>query len=384
MTVATSDDRRTEQRLRARIVDSLHKQGFQIRSGRIVPPDASDKSEIRNLHREAVKHNVARSRSGLERHEDRLLSYIAAGGSVAPERIRPRLVLVQPGSEDELLFRYTRLHWSIPVSAGYGRRLRFVVYDESNDKLIGIFGLGDPVFGLEPRDRWIGWDLDARKKRLQCIMDLFVLGAVPPYSYLLCGKLIALLATSLNVQEAFRQRYGARRSIISRRLLDRRLALLTTSSALGRSSLYNRLYYREDRVFHKVGNTGGSGDFHFSNGCYADLQEFALQRCDATAKHPSWGGGFRNRRELVRKALPLLGLSSDLLYHGIEREVYAAPLAANALAFLRGDHQELRRESRSVDDLFDWFRERWLLPRAGRSERFRVFDPEDYRLWRSL
>ena len=100
--------------LRRRIVRSLRKQGFRFRSGVLVPPDIKDKSKLRVLHREAVKYNVTRSRRGLERREDRLLSYVASGEDVIPDRIRPRLVLVQPGSEDELLFRYARLHWSIP------------------------------------------------------------------------------------------------------------------------------------------------------------------------------------------------------------------------------------------------------------------------------
>ena len=300
---------------------------------------------------------------------------------MVPDRIRPRLVLVQPGSEDELLFRYTRMHWSVPVSAGYGRRLRFVIYDESNGKLIGIFGLGDPVFGLNPRDQWIGWDSEARKKRLQCVMDLFVLGAVPPYSHLLCGKLVALLATSQDVRKAFLRKYGGRQSTISRRPLDGRLALLTTTSALGRSSLYNRLKYGGERVFRSVGFTRGSGDFHFSNGVYGDLRALALEHCDATAKHPLWGAGFRNRRELVRKTLPLLGLSSELSYHGVEREIFVAPLAANTQAFLRGDHQRLRHHNRTVNDIFEWFRDRWLLPRAARDRRYQAFKSEDYRLW---
>ena len=370
-------------RLRSRIIRSLQKQGFRVRAGLIAPPDGGDKSKLRALHQEAVKHNVERSRSGLERHESRLLSYVAAGRDVVPERIRPRLALVQRGSEDELLFRYTRLHWSIPVSAGYGRRLRFVIHDESNGKLIGIFGLGDPVFGLKPRDRWVGWDYEARRKRLQCVMDLFVLGAVPPYSHLLCGKLVALLATSREVQEAFRRKYGGRQATISRRPLDGRLALLTTTSALGRSSLYNRLRYGEHPVFRSVGFTRGSGDFHFSNGFYGDLRKFALEHCDATAKHPSWGEGFRNRRELVRKTLPLLGLSSELSYHGIEREIFVAPLAADTREFLCGNHQRLQPHGRTAGELFEWFRDRWLLPRAARDQRYRAFEPESYRLWRS-
>ena len=249
-------------------------------------------------------------------------------------------------------------------------------------KLIGIFGLGDPVFNLGPRDRWIAWTDEARKSRLQCVMDLFVLGAVPPYSQLLCGKLVALLATSQDVHRAFRDRYGGRRSYIRRKPLDGRLALLTTTSALGRSSLYNRLRYRSERAFQSVGFTRGSGEFQFSNGVYEDLRRFALKHFEPTAKQARWGTGFRNRRELVKKVLPSLGLSQDLLYHGVKREIFVAPLAANTAAFLRGDHQHLTQRKRTVDELFEWFRNRWLLPRSARNHSYMTFDPEDYRLWR--
>jgi hypothetical protein len=368
--------------LRARMIRSLEDQGFRLENDRLVPLNRSDKSEIRKLHVEAVRHRIERGRPGLRRHESRLLSYIASGREVHPERICPRLVMVRAGTEEELLFRYARLHWSIPVSAGYGRRLRFVVYDESNGKLIGLFGLGDPIFSLGPRDRWIGWSRDARKVRLQCMMDLFVLGAVPPYSDLLCGKLVALLATSQEVQQAFFRQYSGQQSYIGRNGLDGRLAVLTTTSALGKSSMYSRLRYGNQLVFESVGFTRGSGEFHFSNGFYEDLRRFAVRHCAATAKHASWGHGFRNRRELVRKALPLLGLSRELVYHGVQREIFVIPLAANSAEFLRGEHQELLSYKRSARDLFGWFRERWLLPRAVSNNRYRTFDPASYRLWR--
>ncbi len=368
--------------LRARVVRSLRTQGFQLRSGCLEPPDLTQKDDLRQLHREAVRHRVERARPGLERHEDRLIGHIAAGNEIRPDSIRPRMVLVRPGSEDELLFRYARLHWSIPVSAGYGRRLRFVVYDESNGKLIGLFGLADPIFSLGPRDHWIGWDAKHKSAKLQCVMDLFVLGAVPPYSQLLCGKFIALLATSREVQRAFYRKYHGQRAYISRKYQDGRLALLTTTSALGRSSLYNRLALEGESVFRSIGFTRGSGDFHFSNGFYDDLRTLALAQCEATAKHARWGTGFRNKRELLRKTLPLLGLSRELVYHGVRREIFIAQLAHNAAAFLRGEHQRLMPYGRSADELFRWFRERWLLPRAARDGAYRDFDPESYRLWR--
>ena len=72
-------------------------------------------------------------------------------------------------------------------------------------------------------------------------MDAFVLGAAPPYDLLLGGKLVALLATSREVQDLFHERYGNRVTLIGQRDPQAQLALLTTTSALGRSSVYNRL-----------------------------------------------------------------------------------------------------------------------------------------------
>jgi hypothetical protein len=91
------------EQLRARLIRSLRKQGFRLRSGQLVPPDPNDKDQIRRLHDEAVRHRVAQARAGLERNEDRLLSFIARGTDVTPEGARPRMVLVRPGSADELL-----------------------------------------------------------------------------------------------------------------------------------------------------------------------------------------------------------------------------------------------------------------------------------------
>ena len=142
--------------LQTLIRSSLRKQGFRIKAQRIIPPDLSQKQKIRELHSTAVLHRLSRSKEGLFRYENRLLKRIADGTEVIPSKIHPRLVEVKPDSEDELLFRYIGLHWAIPVSSGYGRRLRFLVIDDQNDKVIGLIGLGDPVFNLAVRDQWIG------------------------------------------------------------------------------------------------------------------------------------------------------------------------------------------------------------------------------------
>ncbi len=357
------------------------RQGFRVRKGRIVPPDSSNKDSIRDLHRLAVEHRVERAKPGLVRHEPELLSHIASGTDVRPEAIEPELVEVLPGTKDELLFRYAAIHWSIPVSSGYGRRLRFLVMDRSNEKLIGIIGLGDPVFGLKARDEWIGWDPSTRRSRLHHVMDAFVLGAVPPYSMLLCGKLVALLTTTNEIAQAFKRKYGRRTAVISGRERDGRLALVTTTSALGRSSLYNRLRLGGERVAVGVGFTRGSGEFHFSNGLYSAITEYALEHCTPTAKRSEWGTGFRNRREIVKKALQHLGMSDQWIYHGVKREVFMLPLARNTRPFLRGEHSRVRWHRRTVETVFAEFSERWLLPRSIRDSRYKQWSASNWTLW---
>jgi len=330
----------------------------------------------------AVRKKIEKSGPGVRRYEDKfLVKYIANGWEVEPKEITPKLVLVQPDSEHELLFRYACLHWSIPVSAGYGRRLRFLVVDESNGKLIGLFGLGDPVFAMGARDRWIGWDKEAKADRLYHVMDAYALGAVPPYSFLLGGKLVAMLVCSNEVRKAFRRKYQGHKTLIREQTRPPYLVLVTTTSALGRSSIYNRLRVNGQRYWVSLGFTQGSGEFHFANGVYDLMRYYVEAYCEPTAKHQAWGDGFRNRREVVRKCLSSLGLSADLIYHGIRRELFAAPLGRETLRFLRGEVQRPCFYDWPLSRLFEIFADRWLLGRAERMPQYREYSREQYRLW---
>ena len=157
--------------------------------------------------------------------------------------------------------------------------------------------------------------------------------------------------------------------------------MIATTSALGRSSIYNRLRYRGRLLMLPVGFTSGWGEFHFTNGAYTQLREYAENHCQKTAKHESWGTGFRNRREVVRRVLAHVGLSGQLMNHGIRRQLFVMPLAKNSREFLRGERERLMWFNQSADELSDFFRERWLLPRAQRDPSFRRFKRESYRLW---
>ena len=347
-----------------------------------LPADLS-KDYVRNLHATAVEHKKERAKEGLFRKETILLQHFATGSEVEPSHISPRLVEVTPGSREELLFRYASLHWSIPVSSGYGRRLRFLVIDDHNNKVIGLIGLGDPVYSLKARDQWIGWTPFTQRDHLRSVMDAFVLGAVPPYSFLLGGKLVAMLLASDSIRTAFKRKYGGVVSRIQEKTHDGSLALITTTSALGRSSVYNRLRLPGGARLESVGYTKGFGEFHFTNGLYSAISHFVQENSRPTEKQAAWGHGFRNRREVVKKCLPAIGLSSSWLQHGVQREIFALALADNAREFLRGEASHLDNYSYSETDIFKHFQGRWLLPRASWDIRFKSWVREQWRLWPS-
>jgi hypothetical protein len=334
--------------------------------------DELTKQRVRELHGVHRMEILKKERAFvLERGHD-LVKNFATGRQVNPEAIDPELVAVSAETPESDLFRLATLLWSVPVSQGYGRRLRFLVRDRQNGKLIGLFALGDPVFNLKARDEWIGWTHEDRAERLVHIMDAYVVGAVPPYAQLIGGKLIAALMTSAEVVEAHEKKYSGRESLITREVKRARLVLITTTSALGRSSLYNRLAILGGPRFTRIGTTRGFGHFHFSGPTFDLLRNYLAQRGHPYASGHRFGMGPNWRLRVTRAALEDVGYEGDfLLRHGVPREVYAAPLAENWRQVLLGEHQRVRTRVLPAKEIADYCLKRWIIPRSHRDTGFK-------------
>ncbi len=359
------------QRLRSRILNHLKAQGFSFREdGTLAPPDFSSKNDLRLFHAPAVASKYEKNRRFLERNESTLLEEFADGDDVDVDQFDPFFTLIEPNTHSSDLFRYATLLWSIPVSNGFGRRVRFLVRDKSNGKLDGIFALGDPVFNLRCRDNWVGWDHRERAERLYNVMDIFVLGAVPPYNALLCGKLIALVAASNETRELIKHRYEKKRTIIQGRLKDASLSLLTTASALGKSSVYDRISFEGRRLYQPVGYTEGWGHFHLNQGMFREMKDYLVcVRPDLAHSH-RFGKGPNWKIRIARECLKVLDLPEDMLRHGIRRQVFGIPLARNFAEYLRGESNDLDPYDLPLDLLVRYFKARWMKPRSLRMPDF--------------
>lgn len=333
-----------------------------------------DKSSIRQIYAYRRAERISANREFLSLALPQVRGCFADGQELNPKGIRLQLIPVKSRTAEAMIFRLASLLWSIPVSAGFGRRLRYLVWDVTHDRLAGLIALGDPVFNLSVRDEFIGWSAKDRAERLVNLLDAYVLGAVPPYNYLLAGKAVACLLRSREVYEDFKVAYGDRVGVISGKKKRARLLAVTTSSALGRSSVYNRLKLDGVRFFQPIGFTNGWGHFHVSDELFDRLREVLRLTDHPYAENHAYGQGPNWRLRTIRTGLQTIGLDPVLLRHGIQREVFFAPFAGNSIEALNNssiapDLSELR----SVDDIGALAVERWISPRADRYPNYRTW-----------
>ncbi len=376
--LSTIEIKPIEVRIKRKLRKHFRELGFTKKSdGTFSPPD-TNKNTYRLLHKaqrlEKLKNNSEFIKAKLH-YVDK---YFASGCDIDPRKIKPRLQLISRNTPESEIFRLAGLTWSIPVSEGYGRRLRFLVWDDNNDKLIGLFALGDPVFNLRVRDEKIGWSLKQRKERLVNVMDAYVLGSVPPYNMLLGGKLVACLIRTQEVSNAFRIKYGESRGIISGKKKNAQLSIVTTSSALGRSSVYNRLKLDGDKYFQSIGFSSGWGNFHIPDNLFNEMRQFLMQSNHSYFKNYEYGSGPNWKLRTIKAAVGQLGMNPNLMKHGILREIFYCKFAANAENYLKGNVKRLYRANLlSVDDVSSLALDRWIIPRAIRRPNYEEYNKSE-------
>lgn len=217
------------------------------------------------------------------------------------------------------------------------------------------------------------------------VADVSVCGAVHPYNQLLAGKLVALLLTSREVQNAYAKRYGGQISFIASQMAGRRvskpakLSVLTTTSLYGvGSSQYNRLALRSsdhvglayDIIWGAIGKslTGGFGTLHLGRDTAQALRSMAIARHDSRRVNNRFGEGTSPRLRQIREGLDALGLKSDtILHHATPRIFYGCELTPNARRALLGFHVDDIPQP-TVRDVAAAWRKRWLAKRMSRKE----------------
>ncbi len=310
---------------------------------------------------------LEKHKTWLDTNWTKYFSIFAKCFEINPIKIKPRLELVE-NQEQRNIFRIARLYWSLPHTYGYGRRLNYLIWDDSNSKLIGILGLQSPPISLPARDKYYQIPYDQKIELVNQTMDAFTVGALPPYNDLLAGKLVVLAAASQEVRKDYAHRYKNKKTEMLNRVLPADLIAITTLSAFGKSSMYNRVSQGKNSQKNiwatiSLGVCQGWGTLHFSDTLYGKMKELHKQLYPDKPVR-GFGTGPKIRFQITNRILNCLNLSQNLLKHNIKREVFIIPHVENVDEILAGKPTKPIYNDRPFVELAEYWKERYCIPRS--------------------
>lgn len=320
-----------------------------------------NKDYVRAIHLEAKKMNAGFDPALIRKKFQRHIKYFKSGNLIDPSRIQPKLYLCDaPLWKD--LFAVTRACWSMPYNKGYGRRLRFVVFDDYHESVIGIIGLQSPPADLKSRDELFSYPQGRKLELVNNTLDAYTVGAIPPYSFLLGGKLCAGMISTETIRRMYWRKYASQKSVMLDAAIHQPLVAVTTTSAFGRSSIYNRLKYEKRLLAEPIGYTKGYGTVHLEH-LYDRIAD--VLKANEIFTPAGFGNGPKVRWQNITRGLLSLGISPKLLQHGLKREVFLFQFVEDLSEGMAGGKFGATLALEEAD-FAEYWKQRWAIPRANR------------------
>jgi hypothetical protein len=359
--------------LRTKIIDSLNLQGFSVNGS--VKPKSVCKNTFKKIQQYSRKEQIKLNHNFITESYNEVERYLINGNDIDPAEIELELREVDSETTESILFKWWNLiWWNVPYQRAYGRQMRFLLWDKKHNAPFGLIGLQSPVLKMSVRDKYLQIPSETLDVWVNKSMQAQRLGALPPYNQLLGGKMVALALTSSALRRNYRKKYKDTETILQKRVIEPDLLFLTTTSAFGRSSIYNRLKYKNELVAQSLGYTKGSGTFHINRNLYLDIQNYLLQKGEFIST--SFGNGPSQKIKMLDKAFTMLNLRK-YSYHNIEREFFLFPLAKNLKNVIAKDIQP-KYYRRELNELTEFWKERWCIPRSIRFDDWRNFNGQQF------
>lgn len=354
-----------EERVTLLLVRDLVRIGWRLKSNssksfELVPPVNYEKNVIKEAMAYSRNETINRNAIWINKHMDLGRANLAVGKEVLRSNIIPRIEVCETEEQNDT-FRIFRYYWSSSATDYVGRRIRFLVRDDgvNGSPVIGIAALGSSIIHIPDRDKWIGWDTKTRSNRIIYMMDAYVIGAMPPYNYLLGGKLVSYILASNEIRTIFKKKYAKTQTLINKRKASDLVLIMTTSLYGNNSSQYNRLTFGKSLLFQPIGTTSGYGSLHISHETFDSMRELANANGHNTSNRFGMGPNWRMR--VIRTACNVLNLNSDaILKHSFQRGLYAVPVAINCKSFLKGESENLIYRNLPLKKLVNHWRNRWF------------------------
>ncbi len=362
-----------EDQLRAEIIGALKSQGFGINGATISVE--KEKEALRQLHSFKRDEQMKVHINFLNKQAQIVKKYAVSSEDIDPENIKLRLIEVKPDTLESTLFLWWNLAWwSLPYEKPIGRQMRFLLWDDYYNAPFGLIGLQSQPIHSKVRDSFLGLNNGNREFWINQSMYAQRVGALPPYNSLLGGKMVALTLTSNELRDLYIKKYKNRKTLLENRILPNHLLFISTTSAYGKSSMYDRITYQNEKVGQFIGYTSGAGTFQLSEGLYKKCLEL-LESRGINIKR-GYGTGPSRKLNLIAHALRLLKISG-YQYHNVQRGYYIFPHIKN-LSDVIHKNKEPDYFHRSFVKLTSYWKERWAIPRDKRNENKEFFSVEGF------
>jgi hypothetical protein len=229
-----------------------------------------------------------------------------------------------------------------------GRVLSVLVYDQHSKCYLGIIQLTTDLLKSEFKDAYINLDVTKRGRLKQHIRDhsanLSICVPVQPFGFNFCGgKLLTMLAFSIELHELYEKRYS------------NSLALITTTSIHGKSVQYDRL-----KQLKFIGYTKGFGTSHIPASFMDKGKVYLKANCPESLlrKQSNW--------QLLKLLVQKLNIDgSQLFYHGQQRGIYCGWTGTNANEFILKNITNFTKDKlESVDQCAAFWKQRWAQQRS--------------------
>lgn len=376
-----------EEKVKLLLIRDLFRLNWNIEKTRnklvISPPSYYNKKIIRKSMNVSRQQILEKNNEWIKKHINLAKKNLAQGRDVLKSKILPRIEVCKTEKQHSI-FRIFRYYWSSPYSEYIGRRIRLLIRDDGIDSspIIGIAALGSSIIHIPARDKWVGWDKETRTNNIIYTMDAYVLGALPPYNYLLGGKLVSYILASNEIREIYKRKYKDKTTIIKERKADDLICIFTTS-LYGNSSQYNRLRFENRLLYIPIGYTSGYGTLHISNETFLAMQQLLSEKGIMITNR--FGDGPNWRMRVIRTASDIIGFDSDvLLRHSFKRGIYAVPLTKNFRSFLLGKADRAIYYNLPLETLVKFWKERWLNMRKRNMNvinKILNFSPDNFRIY---
>jgi hypothetical protein len=381
-----------EERVTLLLVRDLLRLGWRMKSNskkslELIPPKHYGKKVIKAAMAYSRNEVIERNSNWINNHIELARNNLSSGIDVLKAEIRPRIEVCETQTQHDL-FRIFRYYWSSPSSDYVGRRIRLLIRDDGikGCPIIGIAALGSSIIHIPDRDRWIGWDKETRTDKIVYMMDAYVVGALPPYNYLLGGKLVSYVLASNELRAMHRNKYADSKTIIRKRDASDLVMIVTTSLYGQHSSQYNRLKYGKSVIYRPIGITSGYGSLHITNETFSAMLRLAEEKgCNISNR---FGDGPNWRMRVIRSACDVLGLDSNIiLKHSFPRGLFAVCLALNWKSFLNGKSQTPIYRNLPLDKLVNHWRDRWFNMRKQNESaihKVKAFNPSQFNIEKTI